>query len=195
MFEEIKKILISKMSEKRYNHVLRVREKAKELADIYNLSGRDKIKVELAGLLHDLAKEFEIEYLIELVSDKYEEIGEKDKINSILHGFGATEYIKSHLDDFKNIQEYLDEDFFNCLNYHTVGRENMSINEKIVYLADAIEDKRNYLGVDDIRKLSKEDLDLALILELDIKIKSLLERRITVHVNTIKMWNELVLKR
>lgn len=195
MFEEIKKNLSSKMSEKRYNHILRVSEKAKELAKIYNLSEKDKIKVELAGLLHDLAKEFKIEELIKLVANKYEEIKEEDKINSILHGFGASEYIKLNKDEFKTILEYLDDDLYNSLNYHTIGRENMSLNEKIVYLADAIEDKRNYEGVDEIRKLANEDIDKALILELEIKIKSLLKRKLTIHVNTIKMWNELILKR
>ncbi len=47
------------------------------------------------------------------------------------------------------------------LLHHTTGRAHMSLVEKIIFLADAIEPGRNYPGVDEIRKLAYEDIDAA----------------------------------
>ena len=45
-----------------------------------------------------------------------------------------------------------DEDIINAVSYHTTGRPGMSLLEKIIYIADAIEPNRNYPGVDALRE-------------------------------------------
>ena len=59
-----------------------------------------------------------------------------------------------------------DEDILNAIAYHTTGRAGMSTLEKIIFLADAIEPGRHYLGVEEIRKVAETDLDGACILSL-----------------------------
>ncbi len=44
-----------------------------------------------------------------------------------------------------------DEDILNAVRYHTSGRENMSELEKLIFLADMVEEERVYEGVDEIR--------------------------------------------
>ena len=68
----------------------------------------------------------------------------------------------------------------------------MTLIDKIVYLADAIEDGRDYPGVDEIRNLAKTSLEKAILLELDIKIKHLIDKESLIHPNTIELRNSLI---
>lgn len=59
-----------------------------------------------------------------------------------------------------------DPDIINAVSFHTTGRPDMSLLEKIIYISDAMEPGRNYPGVDDIRKAAEEDIDKACLLSL-----------------------------
>lgn len=193
--DKLEKIVFDKLSEKRANHSKRVANKVLEMAKKYDFDEKTINKLVYAGYLHDIAKEESIEELNELVKNKYEEI-ENNRTNAIMHGFGATEYIKKNKDKFSFIEEYLDDEFYNILNYHTIGKEKMNLLEKLIYLADAIEDGRKYEGVDEIRNIFiNKGIDEALILELNLKIKSLIDRNLKIHINTIKFRNELINER
>lgn len=182
-FEFYDKIQKSILSESRYKHVLRVRDKAIELAKIFNA---DINKVELASYFHDFAKNFTNEEALNIINNKYSHVFKNSfKINQILHGFAAADYIKENF----NI---LDEEILDAIRYHTIGRENMTLIDKIVYLADAIEDAREYPGVNEIRKISKIDLDEAILMELNLKIKHLIDKGVLIHPNTILFRNSLI---
>ena len=45
-----------------------------------------------------------------------------------------------------------DEDILSAIKYHTTGRANMSLLEKVIYIADLIEPSRRFLGVEELRK-------------------------------------------
>ena len=70
-YEEMLKELKKQINESRYNHVLRVRDKAIYLAKIYNAPIE---QVETAALLHDIAKNFDNDYAYNLIEDKYKHI-------------------------------------------------------------------------------------------------------------------------
>ena len=182
-YEEMLKELKKQINESRYNHVLRVRDKAIYLAKIYNAPIE---QVETAALLHDIAKNFDNDYAYNLIEDKYKHIFENGfKINQILHGFAGASFVKKRF----NIT---DELILNAIRYHTIGRIQMTIIDKIVYIADAIEDGRDYPGVDEIRNLAKTSLEKAILLELDIKIKHLIDKESLIHPNTIELRNSLI---
>ena len=63
--------------------------------------------------------------------------------------------------------EIKDEDILSAIRYHTTGRKNMSILEKIIYIADYIEPLRKFNGVEELRTLSVMDLDAAVIQSLE----------------------------
>ena len=73
--------------------------------------------------------------------------------------------------------------------YHTIGKPDMSLMTKIIYIADGIEPNRNYEGVERIRETAFEDIDRALILQIDSTIKSVISRGGLIHTNTIDTRN------
>ena len=160
--EFLKEQLKAKLSSKRYKHSIRVMETAIILAKFYN---EDSKKVSIAAVLHDYAKEMNKNELVDICKTFfYDET--KDFITDIqlLHGFVSAYYAK----EMFNIT---DEDILNAIKYHTTGRRNMSLLEKIVYMADAIEPEREYPHVNEIRDLAFVNLDKALLFEVNHKLK------------------------
>ncbi|MGL4253896.1 MAG: bis(5'-nucleosyl)-tetraphosphatase (symmetrical) YqeK [Fusobacteriaceae bacterium] len=183
---DIEKDLEGRVSLKRYKHVLGVVETAEKLAEHYGVS---KEKAKLAALLHDIMKEEKLEVLNHLCSKKkFKEIRKYEKSNEVLHGFAGAEYAE---------EKYgiKDEEILNAVRYHTVGRKNMEILEKIIYIADGIEPGREYENVDKIRELAFKDLDEAILFEVNKKIIYLIETDKIIHINALKMRNDLLKKR
>ena len=176
----------TKLDEKRYSHTKRVVEKAKHLANLYN-APIDKVKI--GAYLHDIAKFYKVSDMLELTGSKYSELN-KDiyKNGQILHGFAGAEAARREL----GIE---DEEILDAVRYHTIGKEGMSLTAKIIYLADAIEDKRDWLGVVKARKLAEENIDTAIIYELDKKIEYLIKKGSLIHPNTLAFRNDLLTKK
>ena len=162
-FKELKEIVKSKMSLKRFVHTLGVVEMSEKLAKIYNA---DIEKCKTAALLHDICKEMDMEYIKNICKDNFmSELSEEDlENNEILHGFAGAYYVRNEL----GID---DKEILSAIKYHTVGAENMTLVEKIVYIADAIEYGRNYPSVVEIREETFKDLDRGILMEIEHKEK------------------------
>lgn len=173
---ELKDIL----SKERYEHSVRTREMAKKLCNIHNI---DK-KAVIASYYHDCAKELSLDEMKSLIKDTYKEDIDNMYTKNILHGFAGAVYVKNF-----GIE---DIDIENAIRYHTIGRLNMTDIEKVVYLSDAIEEGRDFEGVKEIREQAYIDLDKAILLELDYKIKSLIDRGLIIHKNAILLRNSLL---
>lgn len=182
MFEnekELKELALSLLTEKRYKHTQGVRETARlmckrfggkyEMSANSTASGRadkapDEVmplseKADLAVCFHDIFRGRPVSELDEL-ADRYG-IPERYKGDpNLAHGKLAAAAMK---DDY-GIE---DEDVINAVSYHTTGRENMTLLEKIVFLADAIEPDRDYPGVERLRQLAETDLDAACLASLE----------------------------
>lgn len=174
LYDHIKKSL----PPKRYQHTLGVIEVAVSLAKQYDINEHS---AEIAALLHDVSKCMNMEELHFYVeSDEtlkyYGDTGE------LLHGFAGSVYVKKELGIH-------DEDILNAIKYHTIGRRGMTTLEKIIYISDAIEPNRNYPNVDLIRKKANFCINDAILLEVDRKLKYLLEIDSPIHPNTVDMRN------
>ena len=126
--EKIKTDLKDRVSEYRYEHSLMVADEAKNLAKKYNL---DEDKAYVAGLVHDIAKEFTNEENTLLVN-KYNL--SKDLLlesnHKIIHADVGAVYVK---------EKYgFDDEICMAVRYHTIGNPNMSTFDKIIYIADKI---------------------------------------------------------
>jgi len=159
----IKEYIDKNLSEKRRIHTYGVRDTAVNLAKKY---GCDVEKAEMAALLHDLyrgvavsALNYHVKYLG--LDDKY-----MDNPN-LAHGKIAAAMITRDFD-------IRDEDIINAVSFHTTGRAGMSLLEKIIYIADAIEPGRSYPGVDEIRQAAEKDLDRACLISFDRTIEYVL---------------------
>ncbi len=166
--------------EKRYNHSVMVCETARELAVLF---GADVEKAEIAGLLHDCAKNFTKDEMFALCEKYNIELDEVTKKQTgLIHAFLGAEIAK----DLFKID---DEEIYDAIFYHTVGKPNMSLLTKIIYIADAVEPLRHYEGVERLRELAYTDLDKALVYQIDITIKSVLKRGSLLHLNTVDTRN------
>jgi len=183
-FNELKEIVKSKMSLKRFTHTLGVVEMSEKLAKIYNA---DIEKCKVAALLHDICKEMNMEYIKNICKNNFmNELSEEDlENNEILHGFAGSYYVKTELG-------INDKEILNAIKYHTVGAKNMTLVEKIVYIADAIEYGRNYPSVVEIREETFKNLDKGILMEIEHKEKYLESIGKTSHPNTYKFKKEIL---
>ena len=185
-FNELKEIVKSKMSLKRFTHTLGVVEMSEKLAKIYNANIQ---KCKVAALLHDICKEMDMEYIKNICKNKFiNELSEEDlENNEILHGFAGAYYVKNEL-------EINDKEILNAIKYHTVGAKDMTLLEKIVYIADAIEYGRNYPSVVEIREETFKNLDKGILMEIEHKEEYLESIGKKSHPNTNEFKKELLKK-
>lgn len=187
LIDKIKEDLKNTLSERRYIHSLGVMEMAVELAKIYNV---DEKKAELAGLLHDNAKEMTPEELLKYVDDNNIKISEVERINTkILHGKVGADIAKKKYSVSKEIQE--------AIEYHTTTNPNMTTLDKIVFVADKIELNRKSAtyDIESERELAKKDLDGAVIFIINSNITSLIQKDKLINEESIQTRNKLMIER
>lgn len=178
-------LIKSRMGEYRYTHSVNVAKSAVKLAEIY---GADKEKAEIAGILHDCCKEIPKEEMLQIIAnggiilDVVEQNSDK-----LWHSIAGSCYVR----DVLNIN---DEDIINAIKYHTTGRANMSLFEKIIFTADFISDERSYDGVEIMREKAYKDIDDAMLYGLKFTISDLSKRNLVIHSNAINCYNEIVIK-
>jgi len=178
--EEIKLYLKTNLMEKRYIHTLGVADTAIKLA---KLNGISEEKAEIAGLAHDVAKNLSKARIKEIIEENNIILSQLEENNSDLwHS------IIGHLEakDKLGIEE---EEILDSIRWHTTGKEDMSVLAKIIYISDMIEPNRKFEGIEDIRKITFEDLDKGVYLGLTHSIKFLLSKNLLIDENTIKARN------
>ena len=74
---------------------------------------------------------------------------------------------------------------YDAIFWHTTAKENMTVLEKILYLADYIEPNRDFDGVERLRALAYEDIDKALLLGVETTIQEMEERKLPIHKKTL----------
>ena len=187
--ESLKTHISGLMNEERFCHSLGVMELSGELAVVY---GEDKEKAMVAGLVHDAAKQLPEDEQKRLLEKAYEDI-EPDEIvfNSkpLWHGPAGAVYVKEKFG--------MNEEIANAVFYHTIGKEKMSILEKIIFLADCIEvgRDREFDWAKDTRDIARKDLDGAILIAVDKSIKSIIDRKLIIHPGSIKLRNEILKNR
>ncbi len=166
---------------KKYNHTLGVIKSAIILAKKHSV---DVEKAEIASLLHDISKHMSLGEMKKYIKDK-ELIASYGYSKNILHGFAGSSYANAEL-------HITDPDILNAIKFHSIGRKGMSPLEKIIYIADAIEENRNYPYIKEIREKVKISIDEGILLETKYKLNHLLEVGAIIHPNTIEMRNSIL---
>ncbi|HEM5988814.1 TPA: bis(5'-nucleosyl)-tetraphosphatase (symmetrical) YqeK [Streptococcus suis] len=170
------------MKPARFQHVLGVEQAALVLADQY---GCDPKKASLAALLHDYAKEVEDQVFLDLIA-KYNL--DKDLLNwdnNIWHGVVGAYKIA---EDFG----LKDEEIFQAIQRHTIGAGQMTLLDKVLYVADYIEPNRDFPGVDEARRIARESLDKAVAYETAQTISYLAKKGIPIYPQTLETYNGYV---
>lgn len=175
IYEDVKNTL----SEKRFRHSEGVVERAIEYAKIY---GANEKEVKLAAIAHDIAKEIPKDEIIKYAEKIGVELDEIEKINlNLPHAKLGAKICKDKYG--------FTEDMANAVKYHTTGRENMSLLEKIIYLADATEPGRTYFNIQYYVDLIKKDIDRGLFEVAKWSIENITSREGILHLDTVKCYN------
>lgn len=180
---EYTEVLRGRLTEKRFVHSLNVAESAKELALIY---GCDPEKAYTVGLIHDCCKDepagLQLSYMIE----NGVELSEWEiNVPKLYHAMCGEVYARKEFG-------VTDEDMLNAVRYHTTGRKNMSLLEKVIFIADFISAERDYDGVEIMREKAKRSLDEAIVEGLSFTIKDLIDGEKIVHPDTLGAYNDAV---
>lgn len=148
---KIRRKLMTELDTERYEHTLGVMYTAASMAMRYD---EDVEKALLAGLLHDCAKCISGENKIKLCNKYHLSVSEVEKKNpSLLH---------AKLGAFLAAKKYhiKDKDVINAIASHTTGCPNMTLLDKIIYIADYIEPGRKELpNMAEVRKLAFTDIN------------------------------------
>ena len=184
-YKEIENDVKSVLSEYRYIHSLGVAKKTVELAKIYGVQEEIAKKV---GIAHDIAKEMTDEEMIEYAKANNIRIDEIETVKpSLLHGkIGA---------DIAAKKFGFTQDMINAIKWHTTGRKNMSMLEKIIYVADKTEENRRgtRFNLEKSRELSTKNIDETLIFLMNEFITYNVKNEWLIHPETIKARNDLLL--
>ena len=176
------------LSEKRYKHSVGVMKKAEELAKIYDI---DVNTAKLVGLAHDIGKELTKEEKLAYVEQNNIEIDEIEKINvGLLHGKIGADICKKRYGFTAQMQD--------AIKYHTTGNKKMDLLAKIIFVADKIEENRNYeneekqKSLEYARQLAKEDINKAVLLEIDESLVYTIKKQELIHTDSVLARNKLL---
>lgn len=144
-------------------HVLGCEEEAVRLAERW---GEDPMDAAEAGILHDITKKLEKDEQL-ILCREYDIMVDTIEFEStkLLHSKTGAMLAQ----DLFGVSDRVRD----AIYWHTTGRPEMTLLEKIIYMADYIEPNRKFDGVDELRKLAYEDLDKAMILGLEMSIEDI----------------------
>lgn len=163
------------LSEERYQHTLGVEFTASCLAMRY---GADVYKAELAGLLHDCAKEYSQDELKEMAGDEY-------GTAKTLHAVCAPAVAEKKYG-------ITDPEILSSIRWHTTGKANMALLDKIIFVADFIEPCRDMITIlPEMRRLAFEDLTYTVYRISEETIPYVLMRHLPMDKNTVECFEWL----
>lgn len=175
------------LKNKRYLHTLSVARTASELAAVH---GADPTKAYVAGLLHDCAKKYDNQFLLGNSRSLFgiEPDGFELLCPEVFHARVGAEMARRYFG-------IVDEEILNAIRYHTVANEDMSLLDKIIYIADIIEPSRNFPGIARLRELAGKDIDACMLGALRMSIEFILKKERPIHLATISARNKLLQSR
>ena len=183
IYTEIEEKLKKLISHKRYLHSLGVAEFSKKLAIFYKY---DVKKAYIAGLLHDCARDMDIDTLKEIVSKCNITIGEVEKYHPILLHAPAGACIAKERFGID------DEDVLQAITSHTILNKNPSLLDKIIYVADLAEIERDFEEAQLIRENAFSEIDKVVILCIDVTFRYLIGEHKMIHPITLYARNLLI---
>ena len=164
----------SMIRHKRVAHVMGVEEEAVKLAKFW---GADPELARHAAILHDCTKYLGLEDQLHLCEKYGIELDSLERqAVKLLHsktGACIAKYVFGEPDEV-----------YEAIFWHTTGKADMTLLDKVLYMADYIEPNRDFDGVEELRKLAYTDLDQAMLLGVDSTIREMEERGYLIHTNT-----------
>ena len=198
MLAELRESVAKVLSERRYRHTVEVEKMAVRLSEIYGFE--DVIKLRAAALLHDITKEYDNKVHISILSKPGIEFsGEDSHAPKTFHARTAALLIP------EIYPEFADYDVTTAVRFHTTGRADMSLIEKLLYLADYIDMSRTFPDCVELREYffsvsfdtmdeneRMTHLDRTLLKSFNMTIKALVDEGKIISKDTINARNSLI---
>ncbi len=187
--EELKEELKTIFDGHRYEHSLGVMESCEKLAKNYNLSDEDTERIMKAGLMHDMAKKMTAEDSIKYCEENNITVDYiENQMPSLLHGKIAADICRKKYN--------FDDEMCAAIEFHTMGRMNMTIFDKILFCSDKTEARtRKYENVERYRETPYRDLDESIIEIMDYIIDDAIKNNRPFHELSAQTRNYLLLNR
>ncbi len=161
--DQLEQVALSLLKKQRINHVLGCRDTAAALARRW---GANEVDAARAGLLHDVTKALDGPLQLTLCAEYGTMLSDfSKKYPRTLHALTGAMVAERIFGE--------NEAVVSAIRHHTTGRANMSLLEKIIYVADYMEPNRVLDGVERLRELAFSDLDAALKLGLEMTLEHL----------------------
>ena len=193
----LKMKLKGELSERRYLHTLGVYRAALSIADYF--PSLSKAEIAAAALLHDVAKELPTELQVALAVSYLGSLNDDElKSKETLHALAAPGRILEKYPEF-GVPSVL-----SAVMKHTTGDGDMTLFDKVIFVADYGEDGRTYQGCVRARETLFSSLSMAgtvaecgaalnraCLLEIDDTLRSLDRRGVKINPKTLTARNAI----
>ena len=198
MLNELRENIAKTLSAKRVRHSLEVEKMVTRLAELYQ--PEMSLTLRAAALLHDITKEYDDKVQLSILTKPGIEFSLKDRLApKTFHARTAALLIPDIYPEFAS------DDVISAIRWHTTGRENMALFEKLLYLADYIDMSRNFEDCVKLREMffsakpetmTAEErlahLNRTLVASFDMTISALLKKGAVISNDTLNARNSLI---
>jgi len=170
------------LDQKRIPHVAACETVAVKLAERW---GVEPDYAREAAILHDITKRLEPDEHLRLLVEHgvfFAPINENEE--KLLHAVTGSVLAKSIF----GVPEQVED----AIRWHTTGKAGMSMLAKVLYIADYIEETRDFPGVEELYRLAFENIDKAMIMGLEMTVSDLASRGISPAEATIDALTSLM---
>ena len=179
--EEYKAHIKARLSDRRYFHSLCVAEEAVRLCNRY---GGDKEKAYTAGLLHDVLKDTSEKEQLKYREDFGIMMSDLElSAKKLYHSLIGAEYVR-------HILGVEDDEIISAIRCHTTAKADMTLLEKILYLADYTSRDRDYDGVEEMREAVEESIESAMKIALRFTVEDLKNKGVPCHPDTLAAYEQ-----
>ena len=175
--ELLRPAALSLLDQRRVPHVLGTEEEAARLARRWGANEEDARR---AGLLHDCTKRLDRSEHLKLCKQYHISVDDQER-----RAGGKLLHAKTGAALARDLFGVSDE-IYSAIYWHTTGKADMTLLEKIIYLADYIEPTRDFGALKELRPLAYEDLDRALLFGFTIAVDDLSRKGMALHPNSVR---------
>lgn len=171
------------LTEKRFYHSQCVSAEAVRLAQRY---GADVEKARLAGILHDIMKDTPVEEQLKILTDSGIILTDTQRRNRKLwHALSGAAYLRNKLG-------ITDTQILSAVECHTSGKGNMTLLDKVLFVADYISADRDYPGVEEMRRLAESSLEEAMVEGIRYTVDELMSQNLPVAAESVDAYNDAI---
>jgi len=188
IIDELRRLVELLSSEDRKKHIFGVADFSMKIAEKLKLNHGVKERILVAALAHDIFRDVSKEKLLRMSNAYRIEVSPMEiKRPILLHSKVAAEFLRRRFG-------VKDEEILEAVRFHTSGKKSMKLIAKIIFVADSLEESRDYNNVKRLRKLVFEDFNKGFFEILKNKLSYVISNNLILLEDSVELWNDTILK-